>query len=181
VKLEINNAVEMMVNLSQAFPEAQQFIFIVFYVIGIALVAMGLGRIIKDKRQGNSNVTSFAMIVSGSLLLALPGTMGAITQSFFGNTDPRQILSAVSAGPDPTIVIINTVIAILTLLGWIAGGKGIVLLSQAGNSYRHSGAVGRGITHIIGGAIMTNIVFFAHVLGTQLGIDPLVSSILRFN
>ena len=163
------NAVDMLVNLSRAFPAAQQAIMISAYVFGLVLVGFGLMRFLREKRKGNTESTSLIMVIVGSLTLAFTDAMTGVTQMLFAGASPRQILSSVSAGPNPAKVIMNVVLDFLVLIGWISGLRGLYFISRTGDQYSRNGFA-RGALHLLAGVILINLTLFASAIANQLGV-----------
>ena len=162
-------AVDMLVNLSRAFPAVQQAIMISAYVFGLVLVGFGLMRFLREKRKGNTESTSLIMVIVGSLTLAFTDSMAGVTQMLFAGTNPRQILSSVSAGPNPAKVIMGVVLDFLVLVGWISGLRGLYFISRTGDQYSRDGFA-RGALHLIAGVILINLTLFASAIANQLGV-----------
>ncbi len=162
-------AVDMLVNLSRAFPAVQQAIMISAYVFGLVLIGFGLMRFLREKRKGNTESTSLIMVIVGSLTLAFTDSMAGVTQMLFAGTNPRQILSSVSAGPNPAKVIMSVVLDFLVLVGWISGLRGLYFISRTGDQYSRDGFA-RGALHLIAGVILINLTLFASAIANQLGV-----------
>ncbi len=168
----------MLVNLSRSFPALQQLIFVCAYLSGLLLLGLGLLRLLRCAAKRAAGGSACLALLCGSLLLALPGTMEALTASLFLETDPRRILSAIDPGRHvPERVLLLAVIDFMALIGWIAGGRGLYLISQAGVGSQH-GALARGLSHLLGGVCLVNLQAFAHAIGLQLGIDTRLSRIV---
>lgn len=162
----------MLQRLSQVFPALQELILIVFSLLGLALIGMGLLRLLPRHRREGGLAPALCRLVAGSLLLALPAGMESLTHSLFADADPRRILSAVNPDHSPGRVPLLVAINFMTLIGWLAGGRGLYLIAQSG------GRLARGLVHLLGGVCLVNLLPLAHAIGAQLGIETQVSSIL---
>ena len=165
----------MLQRLSQAFPAFQELIFISAWLMGFILMGIGLRRLLPNApssvRRGPG--PALLCLFSGSLLLALPTSMASLTQSLFADADPRRILSAVSGHLDPHRVMLQVGIDFMSLMGWIAGGRGLYLLAQA-----ERGSVARGLMHLMGGVCLVNLLPLSRAIGMQIGIDAPLARIL---
>ena len=61
------------------------------------------------------------------------------------------------------------VIYFIRLIGYIAFVRGFLLLNQAGSGQQgQQGSIGRGLTHIFGGAAAINLKEFATIIGNTI-------------
>ena len=161
----------MLLGLSRAFPALQELILIGSSLLGLGLIGAGLLRFLPRHRRASGPGRALLCLVAGSLLLALPTSMSSLTHSLFADADPRRILSAVNPNQSPGRILLLVAINFMTLVGWLAGGRGLYLMSQGRG-------VGRGLAHLAGGVCLVNLLPFAQAVGVQLGIETQVSSIL---
>lgn len=170
-------ASNMLQRLSQAFPAIQELILVCAWLAGLMLVGIGLARLALNRRPETGAGRAVLCMLSGSLLLALPASMASVTNSLFANADPRRILSAVNPGERPPQILLLVVIDFMTLIGWIAGARGLYLISRAG-SVSNQDCLARGFAHLFGGVCLVNMLPLAQAIGLQLGIDAQVSQII---
>lgn len=171
--MEPGTGTNMLQRLSQVFPALQELILITFSLLGLALIGTGLLRLLPRHCRGRGPGPAICCLVAGSLLLALPTSMESLSHSLFADADPRRILSAVNPNHSPGRGLLLVVINFMTLIGWLAGGRGLYLIAQSG------GRLARGLVHLLGGVCLVNLLPLAHAIGTQLGIETRISSILE--
>lgn len=173
------SGIDVLVNLSETFPAIQRTIIVVAYMLGILASGMGLLHFISQQRRGQeaSKLGLFAL-VGGVLLTGLTATFSGLTETFFGEGNPAQVLSGVAAGTDPTKVLIDVIINTTILMGWAFGVRGAWLIAGAGNE-QHAGRFGQGLVRLGAGVIAVNIVPFLLGLASTVGVRDAAEAVLR--
>ena len=107
----------------------------------------------------------------GALLIALPSTIESSVATLFGSNEieepsmifayaPQMLAPASTDAARKIIVSLLTVVQFIGLIGLV---RGLFLLNQA-PSHPGQGLIGRGTTHLVGGAFAMNIVVFVSMI-----------------
>ena len=146
------------------------------FIAGIVLIMRGIllaGR----AGEGLSSLgrtggwTILGHFTVGALLIALPGTIESSVATLFGSNEikepsmifayaPEMLEPASNEAARKSIVSLLTVVQFIGLVGLV---RGLFLLNQA-PSHPGQGLVGRGTTHLVGGAFAMNIVMFVSLV-----------------
>ena len=162
-------------------PPFEKVVVAFCFIAGIALIIRGVT--IASRSTGNGQMSSLAYgdrslaaivvahIAVGSLLIALPQTLFTAVASLYGDSEPVAATEILAYAPEmlapaSTEVAQKIIVAVLTVvqfIGFVGVVRGLFLLNQAPQQ-PGSGLVGRGVTHLVGGALAANIVVFAQML-----------------
>ena len=109
--------------------------------------------------------------VVGALLIALPSTIESSVATLFGSNEIKepsmifayapQMLEPVSTEAARKIIV--SLLYVIQFIGLVGLVRGLFLLNQA-PSHPGQGLVGRGTTHLVGGAFAMNIVVFVSMV-----------------
>lgn len=166
-------------NLQALFTSLRSFIIALSYVIGIGLVFRGIamyrafGQHITSQSRGGEVAGPMVFLVVGAFLIYLPSTLSSSLITIFGQaelTASSEILS-VAGTDDNKWQEVGAVIAnYLSLLGLIAFVRGWVILSKMGHSGSQPGSIAKGITHLVGGIFLLNIVTTVQMIAQLFGV-----------
>jgi intracellular multiplication protein IcmC len=166
-------------NLASAFSSIQQLLVAISYVSGIYFVYRGIGmyRIFANQTMGSAQRGEFAgplvFIVVGAILIYLPSTVDTSMQSLYGSSEvagATDFLAYSSVAKDERWAQLTDVLMkYMKLIGLIAFIRGWFILSKMGNSGSQPGSMGKGVTHIIGGVLLMNIVETMNILAQTFG------------
>lgn len=179
-----NSAAEMLINFSQSLPGIQTFIVVIFAAIGVVLV----GSAIVTYYQEGSSMSSmrragfFAVamkVLFGSLCLSLPWLLDTVAGTFFTETDTLYVESGVPLDADIKIAVLMTIVNLMAVIGFIAGGRGLLTLAS-GPVNQQPGWVASGITLIGVGAILTNFYIAADYIARTFGMGALGTEYFKF-
>lgn len=123
-------------------------------LLGFLRVANGREELKKPLSTFIAGVFMFSLLPSLMVIentLALPASPGDL------------LMPGPSGGSDALIAAKEGILAFIQLIGYVAFFRGILLLNQAGLGKNE--AMGKGLTHLFGGAMAINIRVFAQVLG----------------
>lgn len=173
--------VTYMVTAAQNLPGIQRAIFLLAGVVGIFAVIGSLLHQVSNGRRGQGPLpTTIAGLACGSLLLSLPTVINIVSVSFFGSvSDPKIIDSYTPVSGDNTRIAIQTLVAMINVIGWIAAARGIWRW-RVGPKYDQPGWFGSGLTFILAGSIATNLYVFADVLAVSVGAIPVGTNYFKF-
>ncbi len=167
----------MLTNLQHTFGSLRSLVGSVSYVIGLIFIVRGLAHFKETGHMMNGNKSEIPqatiLMIIGSLLIYLPSTIEMGLNTIFASTDlgaASELLSYTApSGSDLWSQISSVIVDYLKLLGLIAFIRGWVMLSHVGGHQAQPGNVGKGITHIIAGIVLINIVDSVKILATTFG------------
>lgn len=179
-----NSAAEMLIIFSQSLPNIQTFVFLVFGAIGVGLVGNGISTYFLEGgargRAGQTSVFTLLMkVFFGSFCLSLPWITDTVAGSFFSEPDSLFVDSGVSADSDISAAVLMTLVNLMAIIGYITVGRGLLELAN-GPVNKQPGWVGKGITFIVVGAILTNFYVFANYVANSFGMGALGTEYFRF-
>lgn len=130
-------------------------------IIGIVMMGMAALKF-KEVGDGRMKVSTpiFYMLLSGALF-SLPGMLNVASQTIFahnalnGSVDLSMLPASATSGGAEATKVLKAVLLFIKLIGNIAFVRGLLLLKQAADGKEQT--VGRGLMHILGGAMAVNI------------------------
>ncbi|WP_175992683.1 hypothetical protein [Burkholderia vietnamiensis] len=128
------------------------------FLAGIVVSCAGLFKL-KDVADGRTKLkTPIWMTIIGAALIAMPAWIDTMTQtmSLGSNTGTQLLSQAGSSGLAGVGDAMNSVMLFVKLLGHIAFFRGMLILKDYGSDKQGAG-LGRGLTHLFGGAAAINI------------------------
>ena len=149
----------------------------IFYLVGFCLIVFGWTGVARhQKLQGwqDNQKLGWLSVLSGVLLLNLPGLMDATSWTIFNDVS-NQALSYSAPTADVYGLYIQLAVYIIILVGLIATGRGVLMIRrQAYDPF----VMGTAMFHIIGGVIAVNIISFAEMVGETAGgdVDVIISN-----
>ena len=167
------------IGLATSFDDLSKLIVAISYVTGIALSVRGIMmyRIFANQTFGSQQRGEIAgplvFLVVGIILMYFPSTIATANLTMFGVADissTQELLGYSQFDPySKSFKIKWLILKYLSLVGLIAFLRGWVILSKMGHSGSQPGSVGKGITHIVGGILLINIVQTVQVIAHTLG------------
>lgn len=160
--------------VSALVPPFQLLVVAFSYVAGIALIVRGIlmaGRAGDMPGMGGVGTSVVFHFLVGALFLALPSAITAFVATFYGDGDvkaPSEIFAYAPRMLEPASNeaarrIIEALVRIVQFIGLLGLVRGLFLLNQA-PAHPGQGLVGRGATHIVGGALAVNMVVFVGMI-----------------
>lgn len=130
----------------------------VSFLAGILIAGAGLIKL-KDVGDGRTQLkTPIWMAIIGAALVAMPASIDTVTQTLsLGSNTGTQLLSQSSSSSIPGVSdALNGILLFVKLLGHLAFFRGLLILKDYGSDKQGAG-LGRGLTHLFGGAAAINI------------------------
>lgn len=165
--------------LAESLDDLTRLIVAISYVTGIALTLRGvmMYRAFANQTYGSAQRGELAgpivFLIVGVILIYFPSTISSAMQTVYGVpyvSHTSEILAYKSTGELARWFKIKWVILkYLSLIGLIAFLRGWVILAKMGHSGSQPGSVGKGITHIVGGILLINIVQTVQILAKTVG------------
>lgn len=176
----------IMTNISRVFAPLTLMVLMISYVAGIFFIFRSLVLFKKfgmGQSQGDMGQPLLYLAV-GTVLIFLPTTTDVTMNSLFGQT--RSIFSGnvnysalgtgqslMSYGNSSSIgnqwaSFANTLVLYMQFLGFISFVKGWFIIAKSHSPSQQGGGVSKGITHIIGGIALINIVGVANIVSATI-------------
>lgn len=169
-------------NLQAAFGSLQRMIGAISFVIGIALVYRGIAmyRGLANQTYGSAQRGEVAgpmvFLVVGAVLIYLPTALDTSISTLFAGTTRENLLPAESligyksvSNVEHWEEISKVLVQYMKLIGLIAFIRGWVILSKMGHQGAQPGSIGKGITHIVAGVMLMNIVGSYNIIAQTFG------------
>lgn len=172
----------MLDNLTSSFDSLVMLVVAVSYVTGLSLVVRG---VMMYRQFANQTMASaqrgeiagpMVFIVVGAILIYFPSTLDTSLATLFGNVNSNNLKMASSMIGYQSLAqgaewqrIADVVVKYVQLVGLIAFVRGWIILSKMGHSGSQPGSVGKGITHIVGGVLLINVIDTFNVFATTFG------------
>lgn len=138
------------------------------YLAGIALIIIGISRLLKTAQEGPRGPGGAGTIMTflvGGALLSVDVMMGAFSNSLFplnlGNLQTYGVLTFSTTGMAATDVarittVISAILAFMMIIGWISFVRGFFILRDLAEGNNQASLMA-GMTHLFGGAMAVNL------------------------
>lgn len=179
-----NSAISMLIHLSQSLPSAQSLVLAIFALIGLIICISAVVSFYQEGRsfssQGaNKQVSLLMRMFVGSMMFSLPWLLDTTAGSIFAETDTLLVEAGVPMNADIQQAALMTIVNLLAIFGCIAGGNGL-LTWASGPTNQQPGWVGKGLTLIIAGAILTNLWIAVDYTARTFGMSAMGTEYFRF-
>lgn len=158
-----------------------------FQIMGFLGICSVIGALFHQYTAGRRNeglqVATVMGLIFGSLMFAVPNVAEIFGGSLFGTNEDSIIITSYVAETGANARVresVHAIVAICTLLGWIAIGRGLYI-GSVGAKYQQHGWQGSSLTFIVAGTIATNLYVFADILGASVGMGSLGTDYFKFN
>lgn len=173
----------MIANLSGAVTSIQHLVVLISFLTGVALVFRGLamyrafGQAITQMSRSGEVAGPMVFIAVGAMLIYLPSTLDYSLTTLYGDTIDIDALSTAgqligyesASSFGRWAELSKVIVGYMKLIGLIAFVRGWVILSKMGHAGSQPGSVGKGITHIVGGVLLVNVVDTINILAATFG------------
>lgn len=166
----------MLLTMSNQFPNIYRLITALSYLMGIAFIFRGIYqlKVYGDLRTMMSVQTNFkaTMMVffAGTALLYAPTAFKSMLLSTFATTTVADPMSYMPANSLSTLLASKAVLRFIQLIGTISFIKGWVSLTHVSNPNGRS-TMGKAVTHIVAGLLAINIEGTKEMLQASFGIS----------
>ncbi len=157
------------------------------YLGGMALILVGISRMIKSSQEGPrgpSGMGTIMTFLAGGALMASDQLMGGFAASLFGDAQVNTFVKldadvetalggAGSKGANAAIMSIESIMVFSMIVGWIAFIRGWFVLKAVADGSNPNVSVMQGVTFLIGGALAVNLSEFINAIQTTLGYNAL--------
>ena len=155
-------------NLNETFGSLQKLVIVLSYIIGIALIARGIMmyKVFATQTMSSAQKGEFAgplvHIIVGAFLIYFPSTFKTSMMTMFGKEEANVAQNLIGytriSSTEKWKQISELLVKYFKLIGLIAFLRGWIMLSKMGHQGAQPGQIAKGITHIIGGILLVNIV-----------------------
>lgn len=174
------DALQMLSTFSSNFPQFQQLLKMLAYLIGFAFMGAGLWLWATQSGSGNTAWSGWgiaALIVAGTLMLAFLGSAQIASNTLFGQGDPRIVLAEVPVDREnPGQMIWIVALNLMAIIGWFGILRGFYSMGMLGNHARQE-TWGRSVTWLIGGTLLINGPLFVAMLARSVGADAVLAAL----
>lgn len=181
---------QILTNVRGIIVPLTSMLMVISFVIGIFLIFRALGLMKKfginvAMHQSNDDgglSKPLSYLIVGAILIYLPTTTdfmmnsifssynsifgygGSINYSALGDGASLMSYSGGTSFEQNWADLAKTLVLYIQFLGFISFIKGWLMLSKAGNPHAQQGQIGKGITHVVGGIGLINIVGVFNIL-----------------
>tara|TARA_R110000868_G_scaffold361647_3_gene623667 strand:- start:902 stop:1501 length:600 start_codon:yes stop_codon:yes gene_type:complete len=168
------SAEDMVTRVAGQIPALMKLVTAIAYVLGIYFIYHSLMKFKEFGEQRTMMSSQHHMkepmtyMIIGAMLLYLPTTIQAGMSTFWSDPNPY----GYAQEQDQWSQFIGNAILVVQLFGTIAFIRGLVILSHTGSQQGGGqGALGKGVTHVVGGLFCVNIYQFVQAILWTLGIQ----------
>ena len=165
-------------NLANTFGSISFLVVTIAQIIGVVLVFRGIAMYKIFATQSISSAQKgelagpFVHIFVGVMLIYLGSTIDVSVETLFGSKmdSAGDIKAYLPAGSDAKWeALLSVLVKYFKLIGLLAFVKGWIILSKMGHAGAQPGSMGKGLTHIIGGILLMNMVDAMKLLSCTFG------------
>jgi len=162
----------MLVNLSAVAPSLLRLITAIAWVLGIVLMIKGIVGMkeLGDQKtarhdQQHSPKGALVKLAIGAMLIYLPTTIRVGMNTLWDEPNPYAYVKDTGDWSS----LLGSAFVIIEVVGVIAVIRGLILLTQMGQS--HQGSFGKGMSHIVGGILCINMYGFLETVFNTLALS----------
>ena len=151
---------EMFINFEQSYPALRALIGRAFQLIGVCLVAGSLLAFIRHNEGKGEIKTAIGMFFIGVALFQVNGMVNSLTSTLYTGVGSTDIFSYSVGGMSSSAAFggaMSGVLGFIQIIGYIAFGRGWLLINQYTSRPQGGDGLGRGITHLLGGVMAINV------------------------
>lgn len=165
-------------NLSKTFSSISFLVVTIAQIIGVVLVFRGIAMYKIFATQSLSSAQRgelagpFVHIIVGAILIYVGGSIDISVETIFGSatSSAGDLKAYLPPGTDEKWqALLAVLVKYFKLVGLLAFVKGWIILSKMGHAGSQPGSMGKGLTHIIGGILLMNLVDTMRLLACTLG------------
>ena len=171
----------MITNLTATAASFEGLVVAVSYITGIAMIFRALamyrafGQTITQTSARGEIAGPMVFLVVGAALIYLPSTIQSSLQTLFADSSSSPIRDMIGYTTVSTFARWNQLSAVivqyLRLLGLIAFVRGWIMLSKMGHQGSQPGQLSKGITHLVGGIMLFNLVDTINIIAYTFGFE----------
>lgn len=150
----------------------------VSWIAGLLLLFVGISRILKSEQQGPAGPTgigTFTTFITAGVLLSMNAIVSMMNSTVFGGTDilsngVLQYTDGLGDSVDHVHAVISGIIAFAMILGWISVLRGVFMVRAIAEGNNQASMMAA-VTHLVGGALASNLGAVINATQSTLGID----------
>lgn len=164
-------------NLSKTFSAISFLVVTIAQIIGVVLVFRGIAMYKIFATQSLSSAQRgelagpFVHVVVGAILIYVGSSIDVSIETIFGSTASEGDIKAyLPPGTDEKWqALLAVLVKYFKLVGLLAFVKGWIILSKMGHAGSQPGSMAKGLTHIVGGILLMNLVDTMRLLACTFG------------
>ena len=166
------DAIQMLINLSNAYPALWRMLTGACYVIGflMAIRAVYYLKVYGEMRtmmaSQSSLKTPLALLIVAAVLIYIPTGFHVVSQTVFGYSSPLAY-SDVTSGMNP--VALRAITGLIGIIGLLAFIRGWMMLAASAEHPGGQAKMSTAIVHIIGGLLAMNILGVVDIIWNTFG------------
>ncbi|MEM1243243.1 MAG: type IV secretion protein IcmC [Pseudomonadota bacterium] len=167
------NAQQMLINLSDSYPNIWRLITATLYVLGFLLIFKALYnlKVYGEARTAFSTQSNMRQpmiwTAVGVMMIYSPTAFQSFMLTSFGDTNIMSYREITVTGWDPNTL--RALVGFIQIIGLISFFRGLVLLSKLAENTGQQGSLPKSLFHLAGGVLAINIVGTIKVLQNTLG------------
>jgi intracellular multiplication protein IcmC len=166
------DALQMLINLSNAYPALWQMMTALCYIIGFAFAVRGIYylKMYGELRTMMASQTSLKIpivyFIVSAVLIYIPSAFRIFNTTFFGYGSPLAY-NDVSSSLSPMAM--KAIVGLVQFVGLISFIRGWLILVAHAQQPGGQASLGKALTHIIGGLLAINIIGVGQVIWSTFG------------
>lgn len=163
----------ILTNIQNTIPNLMRMITAFAFVIGMYMIFSAIldlkhvGEMRTQMSHEHHLAKPMLKMLIGTLLIYLPTSVQVGMSTFWTNPNPYGYVTQLQ---DQWMQFIYVCFVVIQFIGVLSFIRGLLLLSHVGGG-GHQGALGKGLTHVVGGIFCINIYQFLQVIFATLGIN----------
>ncbi len=168
------DALQMLTNLSRAYPALWKMLTGACYVIGFAFAVRGVyylkqyGEMRTMMASNTSLKTPVVFFIVSAVFIYIPAGFRLLSQTVFGYNSPLAY-SHETSGMNP--VVLAAITGLISIVGLISFIRGWLILVANTEHPGGQATLGKAITHIIGGLLAINVLGVVDIVWNTFGLS----------
>jgi intracellular multiplication protein IcmC len=168
------DAIQMLINLSNVYPNLWRMITAFCYVAGFSLALRGVyhlkayGELRTMMATQTSLKTPIIFFIVAAVLMFIPTGFSMATSTVFGYGSPLKYTD-INSTIDPNVL--RAIVGLVNLVGLISFIRGWFILVAHAQQPGGQATVGKAATHIIGGLLAMNVVGLGQLIWNTFGFN----------
>jgi intracellular multiplication protein IcmC len=166
------DAIQMLQNLSKAYPALWKMVTALCYIIGFAFAVRGVyylknyGELRTMTATQTSLKIPIVFFIVSAVFLYIPTGYKVVSMTVLGYSSPLAYSSA-TAGINP--MVLHAITGLISFIGLLSFVRGWLILVKHTEQPGGQATLGKALTHIIGGLLAINILGVADIIWNTFG------------
>jgi len=168
------DAIQMLINLSNVYPNVWRMITVFCYVAGFGLTLRGIyhlkayGELRTMMATQTSLKTPIVYFIVAAVMMFSPTAFAIFHQTVFGYSSPLRY-DQVDSSIDPNVL--RAIVGLVNIVGLISFIRGWFILVAHAQQPGGQATIGKAMTHIIGGLLAMNILGLGRIIWGTFGFN----------